>query len=189
MALQAALPPLQLAIAREVVDRAPFDLQRVGAVGAARPPDPSVLWLPLAGWIAAAGATFIAGQAMQLVAETLRGVAGDRLTGYVTEQLIQATNRWTGLARFEDPSFQDDLARARNQAPTGSLEVLTDGGRAALQLFTVVGLALPLAGLHPQSPLLLSHRERVRDRPCRSCWATWLLLLSGEGEGEGPTGE
>lgn len=48
-----------------------------------------------------------------------QSLAGDRLTAHVGEKLIIAANRWTGLARFEDPAFQDDLHRARNRAATG----------------------------------------------------------------------
>ena len=92
---------------------------------------------------------------IQPFASTFEALVGDRLTGYVTAQLIAAANRWHGLARFEDPAFADDLRRARTEAATSGSDLLLYGARAALALFTAVGLALVLASVHPLAPLLL----------------------------------
>ena len=147
--LQALLLPLQLALSRAVIDRAAFDL------GLFTDLDSMAIQLPLLAWIGLAAAALALGQLIQPFATTFQSLAGDRLTGYVAEQLIRAANRWQGLARFEDPSFADDLQRARKRAARGALDLMVFGGRAAVELFTATGLALVLLGLHPLVPLLL----------------------------------
>src|SRR4051794_11340324 len=101
--LQAVLAPLQLLLIKGVIDRTVLDL---GARTHA--PEAFVLRLPLAGWIAAAALVIAAARFVQPLAATLQEMAGDRLGGYFEEQIIQVTNRWRGLARFEDPRFADD---------------------------------------------------------------------------------
>ena len=147
--LQALLLPLQLALSRAVIDRAAFDL------GLFTDLDSMAIQLPLLAWIGLAAAALALGQLIQPFATTFQSLAGDRLTGYVAEQLIRAANRWQGLARFEDPGFADDLQRARKHAARGALDLMVFGGRAAVELFTATGLALVLFGLHPLVPLLL----------------------------------
>ena len=147
--LQALLLPLQLALSRAVIDRAAFDL------GLFTDLDSMAIQLPLPAWIGLAAAALALGQLIQPFSSTFQSLAGDRLTGYVTEQLIRAANRWQGLARFEDPGFADDLQRARKRAARGALDLMVFGGRAAVELFTAIGLALALLGLHPLVPLLL----------------------------------
>ena len=95
------------------------------------------------------------GQLIQPFAFTFQTQAGDRLTGYITEQLIRAANRWQGLARFEDPSWVDDLERSQRYASQTGLQIMVHGASAVLGLFTVIGVALLLIGLHPLVPLLL----------------------------------
>lgn len=146
---QALLLPLQLALSRAVIDRAALDLGLLTNL------DSIATRLPLLTWIGLTAVALALGQLIQPFTSTLQSLAGDRLTGYVTEQLISAANRWQGLARFEDPAFADDLQRARKRAARGPLDLMLYGGRAALELFTVVGLALVLLGLHPLVPLLL----------------------------------
>ena len=147
--LQALLLPLQLALSRAVIDRAAFDL------GLFTDLDSIAIQLPLLAWIGLAAAALALGQLIQPFSTTFQNLAGDRLTGYVAEQLIRAANRWQGLARFEDPGFADDLQRARKRAARGALDLMVFGGRAAVTLFTAIGLALVLLGLHPLVPLLL----------------------------------
>ncbi len=147
--LQALLLPLQLALSRAVIDRAAFDL------GLFTDLDSIAIQLPLLAWIGLAAAALALGQLIQPFSTTFQNLAGDRLTGYVAEQLIRAANRWQGLARFEDPGFADDLQRARKRAARGALDLMVFGGRAAVELFTAIGLALVLLGLHPLVPLLL----------------------------------
>ena len=147
--LQALLLPLQLALSRAVIDRAAFDL------GLFTDLDSMAIQLPLPAWIGLAAAALALGQLIQPFSSTFQSLAGDRLTGYVAEQLIRAANRWQGLARFEDPGFADDLQRARKHAARGALDLMVYGGRAVVELFTATSLALVLLGLHPLVPLLL----------------------------------
>ena len=149
MVVQSLLTPLQLFLARGVIDRATADLALVAA------PDALAQRLPLGVWIGLTAAAVALGHLMQPLTATFRSVAGDRLTGDVTERLIRTANRWPGIARFEDPAFADDLTRVRDQAGRGGMEVLFYGGRAALAALTAAALAVTLAGLHPLVPLLL----------------------------------
>ena len=149
MLLQALLVPLQLALTRVVIDRAAFDLGLLEYL------DPVAALLPLLVWIGLAAAALALGQLIQPFSSTFQGLAADRLTGYVTEQVIRAANRLQGLARFEDPAFADDLQRARKRASRGALDLTLYVGRAAIELFTAGSLALVLFALHPLIPFLL----------------------------------
>ena len=102
LAVQAALSPLQLVLTRAVIDRAAVDLGLLADAG------PFIARLPLGVWIVLAVVAVAVGQLIQPFSATLQSQVGDRLTGYVTEQLIRAANRWQGLARFEDPALADD---------------------------------------------------------------------------------
>jgi ATP-binding cassette subfamily B protein len=136
LALEAALRPFQLHLSRLVVDRA-------------------VSNEPLLGAAVLAAMALAASQLLSPLSSLAQSLAGDRLTAHVGEKLISAANRWTGLARFEDPAFQDDLHRARNRAATGSIDLVVYGSRAVLHLFEAAGLALVMVGLHPLAPLVI----------------------------------
>ncbi len=147
--LQALVPPAQLALSRAVIDRAAVDLGFLADAG------PIVVTLPLGAWIMLTAVAVAAGQLIPPFTFTFQSQAGDRLTGYITEQLIRAANRWQGLARFEDPSWVDDLERSQRYASQTGLRIMVHGASAVLGLFTVIGVALLLIGLHPLLPLLL----------------------------------
>ncbi|HKO24804.1 MAG TPA: ABC transporter ATP-binding protein [Chloroflexota bacterium] len=148
--LQAVLAPLQLLLIKGVIDRTVLDLGvRTHA------PEVFVLRLPLAGLIVAAALVIAAARFVQPLASTLQEMAGDRLGGYLEEQIIQVTNRWRGLARFEDPRFADDLELVRSHAGDYSLQALLYGTRAAISLATSIGAMLILARLNPLVPMLL----------------------------------
>lgn len=136
LVLEAVLRPFQLHLSRLVVDRA-------------------VSNEPLLAAAVLAALALAASQLLSPLSSLAQSLAGDRLTAHVGEKLILAANRWTGLERFEDPAFQDDLHRARNRAATGSIDLVVYGSRAVLHLFEAVGLALVLVGLHPLAPLLI----------------------------------
>jgi ATP-binding cassette subfamily B protein len=147
--LQALFAPLELVLARAVIDSAAYNL------GLAEEPGSVIGSVPLWIWISLTATVLAAGQLIQPFSSTFQSLAGDRLTGYVTGELVAATNRWRGLARFEDPTFADDLERARTHAARGGLDLMVYGARAVLELFTVAALALVLLGLHPLVPILL----------------------------------
>ncbi len=111
--VESGLTPLQLALSRAVIDKLAAPVGRTAAL------DPLVTHVPLAVWIALTLAVVALGQLAAPLTALLQSRASDRLTGYVTEQVIQAANRWQGLERFEDPSFADDLKRAREAANRG----------------------------------------------------------------------
>ncbi len=149
LVVQAALSPLQLVLTRAVIDRAAVDLGLLADAG------PFIARLPLGAWIVLAVVAVAVGQLIQPVSATLQSQAGDRLTGYVTEQVIRATNRWQGLARFEDPALADDLERSRSYASESGLALILSGAQTVLVVFTASGLVLVLGSLHPLLPLVL----------------------------------
>ena len=151
LAVQALLSPLQLVLTRAVIDRAALDLGVLATDGDA---GLAAQW-PLVVWIILAAAGVAIGQLIQPFAATFQSMAGDRLTGYVTGQLIRAANRWHGIARFEDPALADDLQRARQTAARAGLSIMVHGTELIVAMFTAVGLVVVLLGLHPVAPLLL----------------------------------
>jgi ATP-binding cassette subfamily B protein len=177
LALQALLSPLQLALSRALIDRAAAALQ----LAAVR--DPLAARLPLGAWIALAAAGVAAGQLIQPFVEAFQSLAGDRLTGYVSEQIISAANRWQGLARFENPGFFDDLERARRHASQAGLNVVVFVARSILSLFTIVGLALILLALHPLAPILIilaTIPQMARQFEYRHLTSTHLYIQTPE---------
>src|SRR5258708_3083443 len=146
--VESGLSPLQLALSRAVIDKLAAPVGRTAAL------DPLVTHVPLAVWIGLTLAVVALGQLVVPLTALLQSWASDRLTGYVTEQVIQAANRWQGLERFEDPSFADDLKRAR-EAATRGVDLVYYGAIVALALLTALSLSITLGGLHPLVPLLL----------------------------------
>ena len=146
--VESVLSPLQLALSRAVIDSLAASEGRTAAL------DPLVTHVPLAVWIALTLAVVALGQLIAPLTALLQSQASDRLTGYVTEQVMQAANRWQGLERFEDPSFADDLHRAR-EAATRSVDLVYFGAIVVLALLTALSLFITLGGLHPLIPLLL----------------------------------
>ena len=149
LVVQAALLPLQLWFAQALVERLTFDL------GIAAQAPTWVRTLPLWAWIGLAAAAVALIQFLQPLSATLHVMAGDRITGFARGELIRAANRWQGLARFEDPQTADELAHARRYVRGSSVDTMLYGTRVALNLFTVTGMALVLAALHPVVPLAL----------------------------------
>ena len=149
LVVQALLSPLQLILSRAVIDRAALDLGLLTTAAGL------VAEWPLTVWIVLAAAGVAVGQLIQPFALTFQSMAGDRLTGYVTEQLIRTANRWHGIARFEDPALADDLERARGPASNSGMSIMVYGAELVVALFTAAGLAVVLLALHPVVPVLL----------------------------------
>ena len=146
LAVQAALTPLQLALSRDVVDAAAREVGATHLAGSGPPLVWSILLL---------ATTFAAAALIEPFSRTFQSLVGDRLVGHVTGALVRATNRWPGLARFEDPSTADDLERSSGYAARSGLELVVYGARTLLLGCTAVGLCWALAGLHPLVPVLL----------------------------------
>jgi ATP-binding cassette, subfamily B, bacterial len=147
--VQAGLIPLQLALSRAVIDSLAAPARHAAA------PGPPVHHVPLAVWLVLTLTVVALGQLLAPLTVVLQSRASDRLTGYLTEQVMLAANRWQGLERFEDPRFADDLHRARESAARSGLDLFDYGSRTVLALLTALSLAVTLAGLHPLIPLLL----------------------------------
>jgi ATP-binding cassette, subfamily B, bacterial len=149
LALQAVLAPLELVLSRGLIDRAALDAGLGGV------PDPLAARLSLGTWAALAALGIVAGQLLGPLIQTCHDLAGDRLTAYVGGALIRAANRWQGLARFEDPGFANDLARARKNASTVGLDLMVNGTWTLAALFTAIGLVVVCAGLSPLMPVVV----------------------------------
>src|SRR5260221_10147792 len=145
---ESVLASLQLALSRAVSDKLAASLGRTAGL------DPLVTHVPLAAWIVLTLAVVALGQLVAPLTALFQSRASDRLTGYVTEQVMQAANRWQGLERFEDPGFADDLKRAREAANRG-VDLVYFGAIVASALLTALSLSITLGGLHPLVPLLL----------------------------------
>jgi ATP-binding cassette subfamily B protein len=148
LGVEALVPLLLLASSRAVIDKLAAPVGRSAAL------DPLVTHVPLSAWIALTLAVVALGQLVVPLTALLQSRASDLLTGYVTERVMQAANRWQGLERFEDPEFADDLKRAREAANRGA-DLVYFGAIIASALLTAAGLSITLAQLHPLVPLLL----------------------------------
>ena len=146
--VQSGLAPLQLALSRAVID------SLAALAGRATALDPIVTHVPLAVWVALTLVVVALGQLIAPVIAMLPSRIGDRLTGYITEQVMLAANRWQGLERFEDPGFADDLQRAR-EATSRSVDLIYFGAIVTLAMLTALSLSITLTALHPLVPLLL----------------------------------
>jgi ATP-binding cassette, subfamily B, bacterial len=147
LGVQAATTPVQLALSSGLINAAASHLGADTATNGGG--------LPLWAWIGMLAAALAVGQLIQPLSRTFQSLVGDRLVGHVTGELIRATNRWQGLARFEDPSFADDLERAGSYAARSGLEIVAYGARAVLLLCTAFGLAVMLSGLHLLAPVVV----------------------------------
>lgn len=149
VAVQSFASPLELGLARAVVDRASLDL------GLGGNQDSLAAHLPLVAWIAIAALVVGITQLLEPFERIFGSIIGDRFTGDMAERLVRTANSWLGLARFEDPSFADDLERVRRYSRRSGLELMSFGVVALTSLFTNVLLALVLLRLHPLIPLVL----------------------------------
>jgi hypothetical protein len=84
--IQAGLLPLQLALSRAVIDRL------IALAGHTAVPDPIVHDVTLA--------VVSLGQLLAPLIAVLQSRASDRLTGYLTEQVMLAANRWSRSCSF-----------------------------------------------------------------------------------------
>ncbi len=146
--VESGLTPLQLALSRAVIDKLAAPLGHTALL------DPLVTRVSLTAWIVLTFAVVTLGQLISPLTALLQSQASDRLSGYITEQVMQAANRWQGLERFEDPGFADDLKRAREAANRG-VDLVYFGAIVALALLTALSLSITLAGLNPLVPVLL----------------------------------
>ncbi len=80
--VQSGLAPLQLALSRAVID------SLAALAGRATALDPIVTRVPLAVWIALTLVVVVLGQLIAPLIAMLQSRIGDRLTGYITEQVM-----------------------------------------------------------------------------------------------------
>lgn len=147
--IAAALPIAQLFLSKAVIDRVSIDLglMTAGSSLAER--------APVGVWIGLAVAGLALGLLIEPIARTLESLIGDRLTGRLTERLIRASNRWRGIARFEDPAFADDLKTARDHSDRIGMDLISIGTEVLIIVATSTGVVIVLATLNPIIPAVL----------------------------------
>ncbi|MGI8914394.1 MAG: ABC transporter ATP-binding protein [Chloroflexota bacterium] len=149
MLLQSFLPVGTLWASRGVVNAA------VRSFGGMGPTTNGGAALPFAAWIALAVGAIVAQQLLAPFSQAAQEAVSDRLQAHVNGELIAAVNRFRGLARFEDPSFANHLATARQQAVGGAFNLLYYGGHLVGRLFTIVAMSAALWHVQPLAPLLV----------------------------------
>ncbi|MFG1874752.1 ABC transporter ATP-binding protein [Sphaerisporangium sp. NPDC049003] len=125
--------------------------------------------LAISAGLAVAGvAVAVVGQSVQF----LRGEIGRKVGLAAEDELYRSVERFTGLARFEDPPFLDRLHLAQQAASTPAL--LVDGALGAVRgLLTASGLIVSLAVISPvmtavvlgtAAPMLVMELHLSRNR-------------------------
>lgn len=145
LVLQAVIPTAQLQFTRHAVDALTRAARPLGSAGGGAT---AMVWFGLL--TAALLATVLIGP----VASLIQAMIGDRLAARIGRAILIACNSWQGVARFEDPSFADDLSIARSRT-NSALDVVSYTSRAAVTLATTIGIAVTLGGLHPLVPIVL----------------------------------
>ena len=113
---------------------------------------PSAFLAPVAGLALAGLVAAVAGDVMRyLGAEVDRGV---RVTGQ--DQLFDAVDRHTGLARFEDPAFLDRLQLAQGPGRAAPGQVYRAGLAIVQGAVTLVGFVVALLAISPVMTLLVA---------------------------------
>lgn len=146
-AIGAAIPIAQLFLFKAVIDRVSLDL------GLASASSSLAERAPVGVWIALAVAGIAISQLLDPVSRTLEALVADRLTGRLTERLVRASNRWRGIARFEDPAFADDLKLARDRTARIGMDLITVMTDVLVNIVTSVSIVVILASLHPLLPI------------------------------------
>jgi ATP-binding cassette subfamily B protein len=149
MLMQAALAPLQLALTGITIDSITAHLVD-GYAGS----DWSRRFTPTA-WILLSAATLLLNQLIDPILTYARTTLGDRTTVHISGRLLEATNRWHGVARFEDPRTLDDLHNAISRGGGIGVDLLTQAAPQVGVLLTSITLCLTLATLHPLVSVVL----------------------------------
>ncbi|MDG6106213.1 ABC transporter ATP-binding protein [Dactylosporangium aurantiacum] len=103
---------------------------------------------PLLGLAAALVAVAVTAALVPHCGEYLRVTLGRTVGAHSLDRLFTAVGRFSGLARFEDPAFQDRL-RLAQQATATSSQLVDDAQQALRGLLTVAGFAGSLVALNP----------------------------------------
>ncbi len=106
-------------------------------------------------WILVTAATIMLGQLIEPIRTYVQTMLGDRTTIHTGDRLLEATNRWHGVERFENPKTADDIERAGGRGVNVGVDLLMQGGPFIGFVLTAVTLSITLAGLHPLIPVLL----------------------------------
>ncbi|GCE21240.1 ABC transporter transmembrane domain-containing protein [Dictyobacter kobayashii] len=149
LVLESLLSPLNLWLTRCVLDSITSTLP------VSRISDPLATRFPLLSWSVLAALGIILNQLIQLVGQALQHLAGDRVTTFIDRKVIEATNCWQGLTRFEDPTLADDLARIHTSVNQLGLLLMLEGTKTLARVLTMLATVVILWQLQPLLPLLL----------------------------------
>lgn len=149
MLLEAALAPVQLALTGITIDSITARLVD-GYAGSA--------WsnrLSPTAWILIAAMALLLRQLLQPILTYVQTTLGDRTTIHVGERLLETTNRWHGIERFENPRTLDDLKNAISRGGNLGVDLLMQAGPLITLILTAGSLCIALAALHPLVPILI----------------------------------
>jgi len=110
---------------------------------------------PPAAWILVTALMLLLSQMLRPILIYVQTSLGDRTTIHVSGRLLEATNRWHGVERFENPRTLDDLKNAISRGGDLGLDLLMQAGPLISLILTAIALCVALAALHPLVPFLI----------------------------------
>lgn len=149
MFIQAFLAPIQLTLTAATIDS--LSMKIVGSqdsLGLGGRFSPST-------WIILMALSLMAAQLIAPSLDALSAYLGDRTSVSVGDRLLEATNRWMGLSRFENPSTADDLQLVLDRSSTAGTDLLLQGGPFIPTVLTAITLYVTISGVHPLLPLAI----------------------------------
>lgn len=149
MLLEAALAPVQLALTGITIDSITARLvdDHAGSDWGQR-------FTPTV-WLSLTATVLLVSLLIKPFSVYMLTTLGDRTTIHTSGRLLDATNRWYGLERFESPAMLDDLKNATSRGGNAGSDLLTQAGPLVVWLLTAATLCLALASLHPIAPVLI----------------------------------
>lgn len=105
-------------------------------------------------WVAVEGALVALLGLCSRGAQVVRSLLGSRLALHVNLRILGKAQTM-GLSDFQDPTFYDQLTRARREAATRPLALLAEGAGVLGALATLIGCVALLLSAHPLAVLLL----------------------------------
>lgn len=106
-------------------------------------------------WILITASALLVNQLLDPVLTYFRTTLGDRTTVHVSGHLLEATNRWHGVERFENPRTLDDLKNAISRGGNVGVDLLTQAAPLVTWVLTAIALCVTLAALRPFVPAIL----------------------------------
>lgn len=149
MVIDAIAIPVQLTLTAITIDSIIHELDSARDVSRwARHGTPMI-------WIALLAIAVLLVQVLDPLRAWMSSMLADRTTVSVGDRLLETTNRWQGVGRFEDPATADDLSNAAGRAANAGNDLLMQAAPIIPGMIGSITLSLALAAVHPVIPLLV----------------------------------